>query len=269
MTKLANFIFFFCTSTILVACGSGEGIDARLDATKGYDANFNASVIKSLGKASPQQREIFLGLVEGLPLEHFLARYGKEPTVKEVAHGQLDRYIAQLQEEIRHLETQVNAPGSELQSIQAKIAETNVLMDSVSGAVTSIAQKDWDSSHCNNSGCLKKYVINVKINAPVGMKFTKLPCTVELTPKGVATPFSIVENCGGNDSNEYAFEISDKETISFTNAARKIEFIRSEARRKNGDVDELVIPRRPKEIEQLDQAKSRLATSTTSKKLFE
>ncbi|MBS1144270.1 MAG: hypothetical protein H6R14_1676 [Proteobacteria bacterium] len=268
MQKSLHLLCVTCITTLLVSCGSGKGIDARLDATKGYDANFNASVIKALESASPQQREIFLGLVEGLPLEHFLARYGKEPTVKEVANGQLERYIAQLQEEIAHLESRINSPASELQSIVQKISEANRKMESISGEVTEIKQKDWDSSHCNSSGCVKKYAINVKINAPAGITFSKLPCTIEIKPQGATAPFTIVENCGGRPGGDYTFEIADKEAISFVNATSKIEFIRSEARQKNGDSEEYVIPRRPKEIEELDQGKSRLATAQASKKLF-
>lgn len=255
-------VLLLCSFVLLAACGSGEGINARLDASHGYDVNFKASVIKALDKTSDQQREVFLAAIEALPPAHFLARYGKEPTVKEVTLGELDRYIAKTTEKVEHLQA-----DSDIPRIQQKTSAAERELDKVTGSVTSIIQKDFDPSDCENSGCIK-YAIHVKINNPNGIKFTRLPCIVEVMLQNTSS-FTTLEiaNCGGNDKGEYVFEVSDMKTISYINAITKVSFIRSEAKHRFENAEEPFIPRSDK-IVILNQEKERLAAAQASRKIF-
>ena len=97
MVKARSAAACVVASLVLLGCGSGEGLDAKLASES--EAAYRTSLNKAWLKMSAEEQNAYNWAVDNLSMDMFLVKYPKA-TPREVINRQADEYIKSVTERI-------------------------------------------------------------------------------------------------------------------------------------------------------------------------
>lgn len=174
-------------SIALVACGSGKGLDAKLDASKGYDVDYHASLSKAFLDMTKEQQAAYNWVVQPLSQEYFIAYYGKTPTVRAVINGQLDKFKDNNAKEIAAQVVFLAEKASEVAETKALQKKARDLLDSVTATATITPAGKQTDSVCKGIACTSSetndqlLIVDYVVKNPSNLNLSVLPCSIEIT----------------------------------------------------------------------------------------
>lgn len=173
----------------LAACDfvGGEGLDAKLDASAGYDVNYQASLSTAILKMTREQVELYTWAVTDLTIGFFISHYGKHPTARQVISGELDR-LAQNNKNLLAKQTEILAnmavEVAKRQQLQTKARDLiGHLVATGEVVVSKRVTKDCHGIVCSDEETTQTF-INYVVEDPDKLHLGSVPCSAVLAPKG-------------------------------------------------------------------------------------
>lgn len=196
----------------LSACGGyGKGMEAKLDASQGYDVNYHASLAKAVLDMTKEQQKTYSWLVANLSQEYFIAYYGKTPTVKEVMQGQLSKFTETNTREFAEQTALLVTKAAEIAEAKAAQKKARDLLHSITTTLKVTPLGASPESTCKGIACestneqliLADYVVN----NPRHVVLAALPCYAEFTQPGKPEPTSVaIGSC--HETGRYQYKVS-------------------------------------------------------------
>jgi hypothetical protein len=221
--KLKGALVAICCSA-LAAC-TGEGLDAKLDAAKGFDVNYQATLSKAFEKMTGDQRGVYNWAVENLTDGQFVAKYGKEPTVREVMKGQIKMANDANEEAILNQMKLIEGSAAEIAERTRLRKEARQLLQSISATGT-VARSTKTQTICEGVVCseTQPVVVDVVVSNPKSIKLKRLQCSAIITPAGGSTTYTykLWDEC--SDAGDWVKSITLPAGVSFDGAKVDVTF---------------------------------------------
>jgi hypothetical protein len=234
---------------------SGQGLDATLDASKGYDVNYHASLAKAFEKMSESQKNTYNWVVSELSEGTFISLYGKHPTVREVINGQLDIWEENNKKALAEQKLVVSSKSEEISARDALKERAKKLLGTIA-ASAKITTK-IEGSSCQGVVCDKDEatLISYKVDNPNNLQLSEMPCKAKVTPKDSVMYYTYkLDGC--EKQGNFETKIIIPKGVSFDGATLEVLFVDDEAMVSYGtpaipkDIPEVV---RLKELEEANK----------------
>lgn len=229
-------VFVSLAAVLAVAgCVSGEGLDATLNASNGYDVNYHASLSKAFLKMTPTQQEAYNWAVGDLLQQNFIAMYGTTPTVRKVIEGEIRRYEKQSDEQIAKQKERMAAVEGEIAENEELRRKAKEVLDTIAVSAKYVVGKP-EKQKCEGLACvdekLEAPMVEYVVSNPRKLDLAKYPCHAEIVAPNSDKKEKIdLDGC----DKEGTFRKEIKRTIPFPLESAEIKVVldQSEARLKN------------------------------------
>lgn len=137
MVKARSAAVCVVASLVLLGCGSGEGLDARLSSES--EAAYRTSLNKAWLKMSAEEQNAYNWAVENLSLDMFLVKYPKA-TPREVINRQADEYIKTVTERIAKTTAEYAEKKKMLDEQEAHLAQVDAELGKITASSIAIVR---------------------------------------------------------------------------------------------------------------------------------
>jgi len=243
----------------------GEGLDAEIDASKGFDVNYHASLAKAFEKMSESQKSTYNWVLTDFSEGHYISRYGKHPTVREVIQGQLDLWDKNNERELADQKSLVASKGEDIAARTALQERAKALLGTVAATAeitTRAGRKSCEGVVCDDGVTT---LIAYRVYDPNNLHLQKMPCSAKVTPRNSDKYYTYeLDGCAKQGAFETRINVPKGE--SFDGATVNVLFTDNEAMADYGvpaipvDIPEVV------KLRSLEQGKKEIADARESLK---
>jgi len=255
------------TSTLALSGCGGEGINAKLDASQGYDGNYHATLAKAFLGMTQKQKEAYNWVVENLDANYFVAYYGKNPRVLDVIIGQLDRFEQNNNKALNEKENEAKQYAEAISERKALQEKARAILASINATGTSVKRTD-SSAKCQGLACSDAgqtvWYIDYTVSNPQGLLLSRYECKAKVTNPdwgGEYWTINLPQGCARSGSYQHKVNWGDDNPKDFTGAKVVIEFDEDSAQ-MSGTYEQAIPADVPvvAKIKELEQIRSIIAT---------
>lgn len=137
MVKARSAAACVVASLVLLGCGSGEGLDAKLASES--EAAYRTSLNKAWLKMSTEEQNAYNWAVDNLSMDMFLVKYPKA-TPREVINRQADEYIKSVTERIAKTTAEYAQQKKTLDEQEAHLAQVDAELGKITASSIAIVR---------------------------------------------------------------------------------------------------------------------------------
>jgi hypothetical protein len=137
MVKARSAAACVVASLVLLGCGSGEGLDAKLASES--EAAYRTSLNKAWLKMSTEEQNAYNWAVDNLSMDMFLVKYPKA-TPREVINRQADEYIKSVTERIAKTTAEYAQQKKTLDEQEANLAQVDAELGKITASSIAIVR---------------------------------------------------------------------------------------------------------------------------------
>lgn len=166
----------------LLGCKEGVGLDAKIDASKGYDVNYHASLQKAVDQMSPVQIQAYTSAVYEVTEGVFVSRYGRTTTPRIVIQERIDAWTANADEQYKLAKQEEVKLADEIASREKFRQEAINLLKRITASNLRLVYAK-PTQVCEGVVCRDVTPVELQyvINFPAGLELSHLACEFTVT----------------------------------------------------------------------------------------